>query len=276
MATPAPQTFVLDGATLEPEDLFLLGDANTRIALSPDAWAAVKAGRRVVDDILAKGEVAYGINTGFGLFSRVVIAPDKLTELQENLIRSHASGVGAPLSPQRTRRLLALRVNVLAKGHSGIRVETLERVIAAFNGNCLSVVPCKGTVGASGDLAPLAHLALGLMGEGDMWDPAGGGGAFLPAREALASRGCRPISLGAKEGLALINGTQMITAVGAEAVVRAATVAKTADVACALTLEVLKGTARTTKQHSVSIIRSTSAFFIIVVDSHRYHCVALQ
>ena len=246
MATAHHTTVVLDGNTLEPEDLFLLGNADTRIELSKDAWAAVAAGRRVVDDILAKGEVAYGINTGFGLFSRVVIAPDKLTELQENLIRSHASGVGAPLAPARTRRLLALRVNVLAKGHSGIRVATLEQVIAAFNANCLSVVPCKGTVGASGDLAPLAHLALGLMGEGDMWDPAGGGG-FVPAGEALASRGLRPITLGAKEGLALINGTQMITAVGCEAVVRAATVAKTADVACALTLEVLKGTARNNK-----------------------------
>ena len=135
------------------------------IDVAPAAWDRVIAGRQVVDNIVASGEVAYGINTGFGLFANVVVPPEALVELQENLIRSHAAGVGAPLTVPQTRMLLALRMNTLARGHSGVRPETLQQMVAAFNADCLSVVPAKGTVGASGDLAPLSHLALGLMGE---------------------------------------------------------------------------------------------------------------
>ena len=135
--------------------------------------------------------------------------------------------------------LLALRINVLAKGHSGISQETLDKLILAFNKDCLSVVPEKGTVGASGDLAQLSHLALGLMGEGLMWAP---DGSIGDASAILASVGLKPIKLGAKEGLAMINGTQLITSLGAEAVERAANVALCADVAVALSLEALKGT----------------------------------
>jgi hypothetical protein len=138
------------------------------VDLTEAAWAAVAEGRAVIDRVLARKEVAYGINTGFGNFANVIIADNELEALQANLIRSHASGVGMPLSPAKTRMLLALRINVLAKGHSGIRVETVQRMLAALNANCLPLVPCKGTVGASGDLAPLSHLALGLMGEGKM------------------------------------------------------------------------------------------------------------
>jgi len=156
-------------------------------------------------------------------------------------IRSHSSGVGEPLSRGHTRMLLALRANVLAKGHSGITVETLEKVVATFNKDCLSVVPCKGTVGASGDLAPLSHLALGMMGEGQMWNPEG---EIQPAAQVLRDNGLTPVHLLAKEGLALINGTQMMTSLGAEAVVRARNCAECADVACALTLEALRGTVR--------------------------------
>ncbi|RHY09317.1 hypothetical protein DYB25_014104, partial [Aphanomyces astaci] len=161
---------VLDGCSLQTDDLVLLSKGQTKLELSTEAWAKVKSSREVVDNILREKKVAYGINTGFGLFSNVVISEDKLSELQENLIRSHASGVGEPLSPSATRMLLALRINVLSKGHSGISVDTLEQLIAAFNADCLSIVPEKGTVGASGDLAPLAHLALGMMGEGKMYD----------------------------------------------------------------------------------------------------------
>jgi len=235
-----PEKVLLNGETLEPQDLVRLSQGGLSIDLSPDAWARVAEGRKVVDSILAEGKVAYGINTGFGLFSEVVIDNDKLRELQENLIRSHSAGVGEPLSRERTRMLLALRANVLAKGHSGVRTETLEQFLAAFNKDCLSVVPVKGTVGASGDLAPLSHLALGLMGEGRMWDP--NTGSIGDAAEVLKSKGLRPIVLGAKEGLALINGTQLITSLGAEALMRAENVARCADIACALTLEVLKGT----------------------------------
>jgi histidine ammonia-lyase len=162
---------ILTGATLAPEDLLRLSRGGVRLSLSQEAWERVSAGREVVDNILKEGKVAYGINTGFGLFSEVVIDPSQLRELQENLIRSHAAGVGASLTRGRTRMLLALRANVLAKGHSGIRAVNLRKLLDAFNKDCLSVVPAKGSVGASGDLAPLSHLALGMMGEGMMWDP---------------------------------------------------------------------------------------------------------
>ncbi|KUF86092.1 Histidine ammonia-lyase [Phytophthora nicotianae] len=234
---------VLDGESLCAEDLVQLSKGDTSISLSKEAWKRVACGREVVDNILKdKTRVAYGINTGFGLFSNVIIGPEKLTELQENLIRSHSSGTGEPLTPAQTRMLLALRINVLAKGHSGIRVQTLEQLVDAFNAGCLSVVPARGTVGASGDLAPLAHLALGMMGEGPMWDKVDGEFVVSEASKVLGKHGLKPVQLGAKEGLAMINGTQLITSVGAEAVVRAQNVANCADIAVALTLEVLCGT----------------------------------
>ncbi|XP_077121288.1 histidine ammonia-lyase isoform X3 [Ranitomeya variabilis] len=162
-------------------------------------------------------------------------------DLQVNLVRSHSAGVGKPLSPDRTRMLLALRINVLAKGYSGISLETLRQVIDAFNACCLPYIPEKGTVGASGDLAPLSHLALGLIGEGKMWSPKSG---WADAKYVLEAHGLKPVSLKPKEGLALINGTQMITSLGCEAVERANAVAKQADIIASLTLEVLKGTTR--------------------------------
>lgn len=246
-AAPRPE-LVLDGVSLGPEELVALSRGQFTMALSADAWERVAHGREVVDGILQDpSRVAYGINTGFGLFSNVIVSSDKLSQLQENLIRSHSSGTGEPLSPQQTRMLLALRINVLAKGHSGIRTETLQQLVDAFNADCLSVVPSKGTVGASGDLAPLAHLALGMMGEGKMWDKvvgADGQESFVigDAADVLAKNGLKPVQLGAKEGLAMINGTQLITSIGAEAVVRAENVANCADIAVALTIEVLKGT----------------------------------
>uniref|UniRef100_A0A8C4R235 Histidine ammonia-lyase n=1 Tax=Eptatretus burgeri TaxID=7764 RepID=A0A8C4R235_EPTBU len=151
------------------------------------------------------------------------------------------AGVGPPFGVVRTRAILALRINVLAKGYSGISLKTLLQVIAAFNASCLPYVPEKGTVGASGDLAPLAHIALGLMGEGKMWSQETG---WADAKQVLEAHGLKPLKLHAKEGLALINGTQLITALGAEAVVRANAIARQADVVAALTLDVLKGSTR--------------------------------
>ncbi len=181
----------------------------------------------------------YGINTGFGNFANVIISSDQLRALQENLVRSHAAGVGRPLAVQSARMLLALRLNVLAKGHSGIRPETIRTMLACLAHNCISYVPCQGTVGASGDLAPLSHLALGIMGEGKMWNPETK--EWGQASVILAKHGIEPVQLQAKEGLALINGTQLITCLGAEAVVRAKRVARQADVVAGLTLEALKG-----------------------------------
>ncbi|MGH0160636.1 UNVERIFIED_CONTAM: hypothetical protein FKN15_039577 [Acipenser sinensis] len=226
---------------LSTTDLVNLGKGLYKIKLTADAESKVKQARELVDNIVKDHKVVYGITTGFGKFSQTIIPNNKLIELQENVIRSCSAGVGKPLSPERSRMLLALRINVLAKGYSGISLDTLHQMIEAFNASCLSYVPEKGTVGASGDLAPLSHLALGLMGEGKMWSPKSG---WADAKYVLEAHGLKPISLKPKEGLALINGTQMITSLGSEAVERALAIARQADIIAALTLEVLKGTTK--------------------------------
>ncbi|NXY42843.1 HUTH lyase, partial [Ceuthmochares aereus] len=237
-----PEQYIsLDGNSLTTEDLVNLGKGLYKIKLTPEAEAKVKQSREVIERIVKEQTVVYGITTGFGKFARTVIPNSKLMELQVNLVRSHSAGVGKPLSPERSRMLLALRINVLAKGYSGISLETLQQVIEAFNASCLPYIPEKGTVGASGDLAPLSHLALGLIGEGKMWSPKSG---WADAKYVLEAHGLRPITLKPKEGLALINGTQMITSLGCEAVERASAIARQADIIAALTLEVLKGTTR--------------------------------
>ncbi|KAF3855033.1 hypothetical protein F7725_023088 [Dissostichus mawsoni] len=225
--------FIPYGNSLTSTDLVNLGRGLYKIKLTLEAEKKVVQSRELLDTIVKENKVVYGITTGFGKFARTVIPVSKLKELQENLVRSHSAGVGNPLSPERTRMLLALRINVLAKGYSGISPETLHQMIQAFNE--------KGTVGASGDLAPLSHLALGLMGEGKMWSPKSG---WADAKYVLEAHGLKPISLKPKEGLALINGTQMITSLGAEAVERAEAIARQADIIAALTLEVLKGTTK--------------------------------
>lgn len=209
--------------------------------MTDEAEFNVSKSRSLLDNIVRENKVVYGVTTGFGKFARVVIPVDKLKELQENLIRSHAAGVGPPLSIEHTRMLFALRINILAKGYSGISPKTLKQLIAAFNESCLPWVPEQGTVGASGDLAPLSHLALGLLGEGQMWSPKSG---WADANLVLKAHGLEPLKLGPKEGLALINGTQLITSLGAEAVERSRLIAKQADIIAAMSLEVLKGTTR--------------------------------
>lgn len=232
---------ILDGQSLTCADLMRLDTGLCKIKLSEFAIASVNRARQVVEDIVQTNKVSYGINTGFGKFARTVIDKENLEKLQENLIRSHAAGVGDPLSPAQTRRLLALRINVLAKGYSGISLGTLNQYIDAFNASCLPFIPEKGTVGASGDLAPLAHLAAGLMGEGKMWSPDSGWGS---AKEILESNGLQPLKLGPKEGLALINGTQLITALGVEGLQRADAICRQADVIAAMTIDVLKGSVK--------------------------------
>uniref|UniRef100_A0A673C446 Histidine ammonia-lyase n=1 Tax=Sphaeramia orbicularis TaxID=375764 RepID=A0A673C446_9TELE len=226
---------------LTTADLVSLGQGLFKIKLTPEAEGRVKASREVIDATIRENRVVYGINTGFGKFAQTLIPKEQLIQLQTNLVRSTCAGVGAPLSVERTRMLLALRINVLAKGHSGISLETLDAIIKAFNASCLSWVPEKGTVGASGDLAPLAHLALGLMGEGRMWSPRSG---WADAKAVLEGHGLTPLMLKPKEGIALINGTQLISSLGAEAVERALAVAKQADIIAALTLEALRGTTK--------------------------------
>ncbi len=229
---------LLDGASLTLEDLEAVARHGAPVALSRGARDAVVRARRVVDDAVAQDAVVYGVTTGFGNFADVVIPKDRIRELQLNLVRSHAAGVGAPLDEPTTRALMVLRANVLAKGYSGVRPETLELLVAMINRKLHPVIPSQGSVGASGDLAPLAHLALALVGEGEILEA----GTRRGAADALARAGLRPVTLDAKEGLALINGTQLITGTLALALAEAWRLARTADVAGALSLDALKGT----------------------------------
>jgi histidine ammonia-lyase len=230
----------LDGTSLTLEGLVAIADAGERVTIAAPARARVAASRAVVDARARGDQPAYGINTGFGSFAEVKIAPDALDALQLNLLRSHAAGLGKPLPARAVRATMALRANVLAKGFSGVRPETLDALVALLNGRVHPRVPSRGSVGASGDLAPLAHLALVLIGEGEALD-ADGVARGLSGSDALARAGLAPIVLGPKEGLALINGTQPSTAVLALALADARTLARAADVVAALSIDALKG-----------------------------------
>jgi histidine ammonia-lyase len=239
MSVIAPTAPVsIDGASLDLPALESVARGGYRVTLADSARDAVRASRRVVDDAVLRGAVVYGVTTGFGNFADVHIPLDRLRELQLNLLRSHAAGVGAPLEETETRALMLLRANVLAKGFSGIRLETLELLVEMLNRRVHPVVPSQGSVGASGDLAPLAHLALAIVGEGECAFE----GRRLPGAEALRAAGLAPLVLEPKEGLALINGTQLMTAVGGLAVAEARRLARSADVVGALTLDALEGT----------------------------------
>jgi histidine ammonia-lyase len=234
----AEEPVTLDGGRLRLEDLEKVAHSRARVALREDARQAVARSRRVVDEAVERGEVVYGVTTGFGNFADVVIPRERLRDLQLNLLRSHAAGVGPVLGPPETRALMLLRANVLAKGYSGVRPQTLDLLLQVLNAGILPLVPAQGSVGASGDLAPLAHLGLALVGEGDcLFD-----GRRVPAAEALRAVGLSPVTLEAKEGLALINGTQLMGAVAGLAAAEAWRLARTADVTGALTLDALMGT----------------------------------
>ncbi|HET7293958.1 MAG TPA: histidine ammonia-lyase [Vicinamibacteria bacterium] len=232
------EPLLLDGHGLTFAGLEAVARASRPVALSPAAREAVARARRVVDETVEAGRVVYGVTTGFGNFADVVIPRERLRELQLNLVRSHAAGVGEPLGEAETRGLMLLRANVLAKGFSGVRPETLDLLVAMLNRGVHPVVPAQGSVGASGDLAPLAHLAVALVGEGECVQE----GRRVPSARALRDAGLEPVELHAKEGLALINGTQLMTAVAGLAAAEALRLAPAADVAGALTLDALKGT----------------------------------
>jgi histidine ammonia-lyase len=224
----------LDGSSLTVDQLLAIADDYETVALAAAARERVQASRAVVERRAGGDEPAYGINTGFGSFAEVKISPDALETLQLNLLRSHAAGLGDPLPARTVRATIALRANVLAKGFSGISVETLDALLALVNARVHPLVPSRGSVGASGDLAPLAHLALVLIGEGRTLDG-------IDGAEALQRGGLTPTRLGPKEGLALINGTQPSTAVLALAVDAADRVARAADIAAALSIDALRG-----------------------------------
>jgi histidine ammonia-lyase len=225
---------LLDGNQLSLSDLLAIADDGADVGLAPEARARVHAARAVVDAKADGDAPVYGVNTGFGNFAETRIDKADLATLQLNLLRSHAAGVDEPLPVRTVRAAMALRANVLAKGFSGVRVETLEALLALLNRRVHPRVPSRGSVGASGDLAPLAHLALVLVGEGDTVDG-------VPGAEALRAAGLQPITLGPKEGLALINGTQFSTAALALALAGAERLSRAADIAAALSIDALMG-----------------------------------
>ncbi len=237
MTTPLPEV-VLDGRTLTLPVLRAIATGGARVSLGAEARARMQASRDIVDGIVASGAAVYGVTTGFGKMSDVRIPPDKLAELQVNLVRSHVTGVGPALPKREVRAMIALRANVLAAGHSGARPAVVDLLLGLLNADLWPVVPEQGSVGASGDLAPLAHLALALLGEGELH----AGGRLVPASTALSQAGLAPLTLESKEGLALINGTQAHAAVSALAVSDAITLWGTAQVAGAATLDALLGT----------------------------------
>lgn len=238
-----PQTtLVLTGRSLTIDDVVRVArDPKLQVGVAPEARTALAASRELVDQAIAGGRTMYGINTGFGKLANVRIAADRLDELQVNLIRSHAAGVGEPMPPDVVRALMLLRANVLLRPTSGVRPALVDALVAMLNAGLVPVVPEQGSVGASGDLAPLSHVALALMGEGELLG-AGGGREFRPAREALASAGLSPFRFAPKEGLAFINGTQAQTALLALLVHDGWVLWRTAVGAAAMSLEALRGT----------------------------------
>jgi histidine ammonia-lyase len=226
---------LLDGASLTIDALWTIAhDPASTIGLTMESRVRVEAARSAVDRWIAEERLIYGMTTGFGEFANVFIPREQVEELQENLIISHSAGMGPLLPPEIVRAMMVLRVNALAKGYSGIRPTTLDALIAMVNANLLPDIPSLGSVGSSGDLAPLSHLALALIGKGTI-----GGRA---SDEVLRAHGIEPVRLAAKEGLALINGTQMMCAYGALALRRARMLADTADIAGALSADALRGT----------------------------------
>ncbi len=229
----------LDGNSLELEALWEVAQGRASLAIAPAAVSAMEASRRCVDQAIAEHRVLYGVTTGFGKLATITVSPSDIEQLQYNLLVSHATGTGDPLPQPAVRAVMAVKANSLAKGLSGCRPEVAHTLVEMVNRDVLPVIPEKGSVGASGDLAPLAHMALVLIGLGEAFC----GGVRTSGREALAKAGLTPLHLAAKEGLALINGTQVMTAILALALVEFEQLLKVADIAAAVSLEAMLGTA---------------------------------
>ena len=277
------ETVVLDGQPLGLAAIEAVSIGRCRVEVSPAARERGAASRALIEQIVAVGQTVYGVNTGFGKLADVRVSNDNLAQLQTNLVRSHSAGVGQPLSEAESRAMLLLRANVLAKGFSGTRAEVLELLVSMLNAGVHPVIPEKGSVGASGDLAPLAHLALVVIGEGKAFYR----GEQIAGSEALRRAGVKPVQLAAKEGLALLNGTQAMAAVGGLAAARARRLVQLADLAGAMSLDALLGTpvafdprihqARphagqmASAAHLVDLMRASE-----IRESHREHCSRVQ
>lgn len=209
-----------------------------RVVLADSAREKMVRSRNYIEGRISSGEVMYGVNTGFGAFSSVRISDSEIEELQRNLIRSHCAGIGSPFSEEETRGILFLRANALARGHSGIRPQVVEKILEFLNHHITPVIPSQGSVGASGDLAPLSHLALALIGEGEAWDA---NGKAVDVQKILSAQKVEPLILKAKEGLSLINGCQVMTAVGMLGAYDARRFLWMTDLSGAMSLEALRG-----------------------------------
>jgi histidine ammonia-lyase len=244
----ATKQLLLDGNSLTLEKINSFIEENTKVKLTEKAKSKIKKARALVDKWVKEDEVVYGVTTGFGEFANVKISQNKIEELQRNLIVSHSTGVGELLPPFIIKTMMLLRVNALAKGNSGIRLQTLELLIKLINNNIIPAIPSQGSVGSSGDLAPLSHLVLALIGKGKVQvfnkitSETTKFGKLTSAKSTLNKFNLKPIKLAAKEGLALINGTQMMTAFASYICIQAKNLSKLADVSGALSHEALRGT----------------------------------
>ena len=236
MAVPGDR-FALRAGALTLQDLRGFWAESRPLALDPSSYEAIRRSAESVAAVVAEGRTVYGITTGFGSLARQTIDRDQVSELQSRLVRSHSTGVGAPLDDRVVRLILLMKVNALARGHSGIRAEVLDRLILHLNEELYPVIPAKGSVGASGDLAPLAHLSSVLLGEGEIRHR----GEIRPAGAVMAERGLPPIELAAKEGLALLNGTQVSTALALHGLFMAADLFSAALTAGALSVDAALG-----------------------------------
>ncbi len=230
----------LDGSRLTLDELRRVAQTNEAVQIDPAALPAMLSSRAVVEKLALGDAPVYAVNTGVGLLADVRVPPDELEQLQRNVVRSHACGVGAPLARDEVRGMMLIRANVLAKGFSGIRPLVAERLCNLLNRGVTPIVPSQGSVGASGDLAPLAHIALVLIGEGEAYFD----GARLPGAEALRRAGIETIVLASKEGISLVNGTQAMLSVGGLRLLEAEALAESADLICAMTVDGLRGTPR--------------------------------
>ncbi len=226
---------LIDGTSLTVEDVIQVARHGETVELTDEAKAKVNKARAYVEQKLEEGAVIYGLTTGFGKFSNVLISPEETRDLQRNLIISHSCAMGEPLPEEISRAVLLLRSNALSRGNSGIRLSTIQTMVDMLNKGVHPVIPQKGSLGASGDLAPLSHMVLVMLGEGEAWYQ----GQRMPGGEAMKKAGIPTVELAAKEGLALINGTQIMTAIGCFVVDGAKKLAKTADICAALTGEAL-------------------------------------
>ena len=266
---------LLTGDDLTVEDVWAVAVNGRPAALGDAAVEKMTRSRGMLDEL--RGEHTYGVNTGFGRFVSESIPDEQAEELQLRLLRSHACGVGQPYPDEVVRAAMLLRANAIAKGYSGARVQTVELLLAALAGGIVPYVPARGSVGASGDLAPLAHLALPLVGEGEAFLD----GRRMPGAEALAAVGLQPVRLQAKEGLSLINGTQFMCAMASLALVRARRLALAADIACSMSLEALQGSLTSfhpaiheARPHAGQMASATNVRTLLdgsaILESHRW------